>query len=86
MGYKDASDLKPFQFKPGQSGNPGGRPKGKTMKQYAREYLASMPEDERISFLAKLDLKTIWEMSEGKPKQDIELEGEMTSKVIIADE
>lgn len=86
MGRGDATPLRPFMFKPGQSGNPGGRPKGKTMKQYAREYLAAMPEEERIKFLSALDLKTIWEMGEGKPKQDIEVEGEMVSKVIVADE
>jgi hypothetical protein len=27
--------IKPYQFKPGQSGNPGGRPKGKSPSKYA---------------------------------------------------
>ena len=82
----DINNLKPFQFKPGQSGNPGGKPKGRSLKKFASEYIANMSDEEKIKYLNSLDFKTIWEMSEGKPKQDIELEGEMVSKVIIADE
>ena len=33
---------KPWLFKKGQSGNPGGRPKGKSLKEYTREMLAAM--------------------------------------------
>ena len=32
--------LAPYQFKPGQSGNPSGRPKGPSMKEWAKNYLA----------------------------------------------
>lgn len=81
----DVKNLKPFQWKAGQSGNPSGRPKN-TMKQYARDYLKNMSEEDRLAFLKSQDMKTIWEMAEGKPKQDIEIEGEMVSKVISADE
>jgi len=37
---------KPFQFKPGQSGNPGGRPKGDQFKQLAQEVIEKMGPQE----------------------------------------
>lgn len=84
---KVPESIRKYVFKPGQSGNPGGRPKGsKSMKQYAKEYLEAMSEEDRAAFLNSIDHKTIWEMSEGKPKQDMELSGELTSKIISVDE
>lgn len=79
--------LRKYVFKPGQIANPGGRPKGsKSMKQYAREYLETMSEEDRAEFLNSVDHKTIWEMGEGKPKQDLEMSGELVSKIISVDE
>lgn len=79
--------LEKWRFQPGKSGNPGGRPKGsKSLKQFAKEYLESLSDEEKLEYLAFLDKKTIWEMSEGKPKQDMDIKGEMVSKIISVDE
>ena len=76
---------KPWLWKKGQSGNIMGRPKGKTMKEYARQYLERMTDEERDEWLEGIDKDKIWEMSEGKAKQDLDIQGEMISKVIKLD-
>lgn len=73
------SDTKPWLFKPGQSGNPAGRPPGPSLKEYAKKYLAGLTEEERMEYMAGLDKKVIWEMAEGKPKQDTESKVEVTA-------
>lgn len=64
---------RPWLWKKGQSGNIMGRPKGKTMKEYVREYLERMTDEERDSWLEGIDKHKIWEMSEGKAKQDTDV-------------
>lgn len=78
--------LKPYIWKKGVSGNPNGRPKGKTLKEFAREYLESLPDDEKVDYLASLPTEIVWRMAEGQPKQDMDIKGEMVSKVISVDE
>lgn len=51
----------------GQSGNPKGRPPGKTLKEYTRDYLAKMTDEERDAFLDGLPKDVIWKMAEGQP-------------------
>jgi hypothetical protein len=70
---KKASWLQPYQFKKGQSGNPSGRPAGKSLKEYAKEMINKMTDEERQEFLNGIDKKIIWEMAEGKAKQDTDI-------------
>ena len=63
-----AKQLIPYQWKKGQSGNPAGRPKGKTLKEFAKDYLMSLPDDEKIEYLASLPTEIVWKMAEGNPE------------------
>ena len=78
--------LKQYQFQKGQSGNPGGARKGKRLKTFAREMLEAMPEEDKAEFLKEIEPKIVWEMAEGKAKQDVEVSGELTSKIVSVDE
>lgn len=73
-----ADYIAPYMWKKGQSGNPAGRPKGKTMKEYARDLLQAQSEEERQEFMHGLPKEIIWKMAEGNPenKTDITSKGE----------
>lgn len=82
------SVARPWLWRKGQSGNPGGRPKGtKSMKQWAKEMLASMTDDERQEFMKGLSKDIIWKMAEGNPetKTDITTAGESLNKITNKD-
>lgn len=76
--------LKDFQWKPGQSGNPGGRPKG-TMKEYLSRKFYSMSDEDKEKFLQehKVTGKDMIEFGEGKAKQDVDIDATITGPSLI---
>jgi len=77
--------LIPYIWKKGVSANPAGRPKGKTLKTFAREYLESIPDEDKLAYLASIDPRIVWEMAEGKAKQEIEADVKATLVVEISE-
>lgn len=64
--------LNAWKFVKGKSGNPGGRKKGsKSLKVFAREFLESLPDEEKIKYLKTLPSEIVWRMAEGNPQNDI---------------
>jgi hypothetical protein len=80
-----AEHLKGFQWKPGQSGNPGGRPKKKLVDECLEELLEAADSEHAkalaISLIAKAlngDTKAaqlVAERTQGKPSQKVEVSG-----------
>ena len=65
--------LKGYRWKPGQSGNPKGRPKGKTLKEWAAGFLMELPDDKKLAFLKDLSAEIVWRMAEGNPAQSTDI-------------
>jgi len=57
--------------------NRQGRPKGKTLKEFAREMLMSMSDEEKVEYMSKLPKEIVWKMAEGMPdtKTDVTSDG-----------
>ena len=65
--------LKEYQWQKGQSGNPAGKPRGKSLKTFVRELLESMSEEARLEFLKSIDPELVWKMAEGNPESKTDL-------------
>lgn len=78
----------PASFKPGQSGNPNGRPKkGTSLTELMREYLQEIDpatgKERRQTFIEKVQalaqkgdataLKLVWNYLEGMPQQSVDV-------------
>jgi len=83
---KKAEQLVPFHFKKGQSGNPNGRPKGQTMKDFAREFLANMEPQDKKRWLAGLPPEIVWRMAEGNPHNTADVSSTVREVVALGEE
>lgn len=70
------------KFLPGNPGSPG-RPKGKTMKEFAREFLMNKSDEEKKKWLRDLNPEIVWKMAEGNPAQDFTSGGEKIVQIPI---
>ena len=73
----NAEHLKEYQFKKGQTGNAGGRPKG-SLKSYVASKLAKMTDKQKDAYLKSINKEFQWKMGEGNPHQTQENSGSTT--------
>jgi hypothetical protein len=60
-------------IKKGQSGNPLGCHPVKSLKEYAKEYLAGLTDEERLAYFEGMNKADIWKMAEGNPANHTDL-------------
>jgi len=59
---------------PGNTANPNGRPRGKTLKEYQAEVFKSWTDEQKANFLEDISKDIKWRMAEGNPHQSSEME------------
>ena len=74
-----------YQWKKGQTGNAGGRPKD-TLKEYSRKKFQEMSDKEKDVFLKSVAPELQWRMSEGNPHQETTGDGNKTLILIAPQE
>ena len=92
-------ELRPFCFKPGQSGNPAGRPKKSWLTEATEELLAEKMSDPKerkrwkdaqwskmlkTGVVGAMFMDAAWDRTEGKVAQPVRVSGELT--VSLSDE
>lgn len=58
--------------------NPKGRPKGKSLKEFAREYLMGLSDGEKEKYIKELPPEIVWRMAEGNPHQSNDMVADVT--------
>ena len=43
----------------------------------------SLPDEEKVDYLASLPTEIVWKMAEGNPKQDTEVRGSLTISEVL---
>ena len=72
-------------FKLGFTGNPGGRPRN-PLKEFSLKQFEDWTDAQKKAFLKRVSPIDRWKMTEGNPSNDVEISGEIISKVIKLDE
>lgn len=86
--------IRPYQFKPGQSGNPGGRPKRDFAAEIAQAILKAATDPKQFESIKRGMLKkfrkgdakafeTLAARAAGRPHQQIDVTGQMNVSVVI---